>query len=108
MRLTLLKWGLGSLLGLSKFQSLIARVKTPRIGVFFISLESYQNLNVENGLACAIWISAAQVMAKRKVRSQTGSLTLNHEKSGIDPTLMRARGVQHIVGKLSMRATTLL
>jgi hypothetical protein len=27
------------------------RVKTPCIGVFFISLESYQNIDVENGLA---------------------------------------------------------
>jgi hypothetical protein len=27
------------------------RVKTPCIKAFFISLESYQNVNVENGLA---------------------------------------------------------
>jgi hypothetical protein len=51
MRLTLLKWGLGSPLGLPKLQSLIAGVKTPRIGAFFISLETYQSLDVENGLA---------------------------------------------------------
>jgi hypothetical protein len=37
-----------------------------------------------------------------------GSLTSDHQKSGIDPTLMRAGGVQHTVGNLSMRATTLL
>jgi hypothetical protein len=49
MTLTLLKWGLGSPLGLLKFQSLIARIKTPRIEVFFISLENYQNVDVENG-----------------------------------------------------------
>jgi hypothetical protein len=36
---SLLKWGLGSLLGLSKLQSSIAGVKTTRIEVFFISLE---------------------------------------------------------------------
>jgi hypothetical protein len=51
MTLTFLKWGLGSPLGLPKFQSSIARVKTPHIEVFFISLESYQNVDVENGLA---------------------------------------------------------
>jgi hypothetical protein len=27
------------------------RVKTPCIGVFFISLESYQSVDIENGLA---------------------------------------------------------
>jgi hypothetical protein len=51
MRLTLPKWELRSPLGPPKFQSLIAGVKTPRIVTFFISLESYQNLNVKNGLA---------------------------------------------------------
>jgi len=51
MKLTFLKWGLGSPLGLSKLQSLIAGVKTPCIGVFFISLESCQSVNVKNGLA---------------------------------------------------------
>jgi hypothetical protein len=57
---------------------LIAGVKTPRIGVFFISLENYQNLNVENELAWSIWTSTTQVMAKRKAKSQIGSLTPNH------------------------------
>jgi hypothetical protein len=47
-------------------------------------------------------------MAKRKVDSQIDSLTLDHQKSGIDPTLRRAGGVQHTVGKLSTRATSLL
>jgi len=51
MRLTLPKWGLGSLSGLPKLQSLITGVKTPHIGEFFISLESYQSVDVENGLA---------------------------------------------------------
>jgi len=78
MKLTLSKWGLGSPLGLSKFQSLIAGVKTPCIGVFLISLENYQSVNVENGLAWAIWTYAAQVMAKRKAGSQTDSLISDH------------------------------
>jgi hypothetical protein len=46
--------------------------------VFFISLESYQSVDVENGLAWAIWTSEAQVMTKRKVESQTGNLTPDH------------------------------
>jgi len=70
MRLTLPKWGLGSPLGLPKLQSSIARVKTPCIEAFFIPLESYQSLDVENGLTRAIWTSVAQVVAKRKVGSQ--------------------------------------
>ncbi len=41
MKLTFPKLGLGSPLGLLKFQNLIIGVKTPRIGVFFISLKSY-------------------------------------------------------------------
>jgi hypothetical protein len=51
MKLTPLKWGLGSPLGFPKFQSSIARVKTIHLAVFFISLESYQSIDVENGLA---------------------------------------------------------
>jgi hypothetical protein len=58
MRFTLSKWEFGSLSGLSKLQSLIARVKTPCIKAFFMSLESYWSVNVENGLAWAIWIFA--------------------------------------------------
>jgi hypothetical protein len=61
-----------------------------------------------NGFIWAIWTSATQVMAKRKAESQTGSLTLDHWKSGIDPTLVCAGGMQHTVGKLSRRATILL
>ncbi len=67
MRFTLPKWGLGSLGGFPKVQSSIARVKTPCIGAFFISLEIYWNVDVQNGLAWPIWTSATQVMAKRKV-----------------------------------------
>jgi len=78
LKLTLPKLGLGSPPRLSKFQSSMVGVKTPYIGVFFISLENYWSVNVENGLARAIWTSIAQVMAKERVGSQTGSLTLNH------------------------------
>ncbi len=54
------------------------------------------------------WTSAAQVMTPKKAGSQIGSLTLDHQKSGIDPTPMRAGGVGHAVRKLSMRATSLI
>jgi hypothetical protein len=78
MTLTFPKWGLGSPPGLSKLQSWIVGVKTPRIRVFFISLESYENVNVENELAWAIWKFAAQAMCKRRAGSQTGNLTPDH------------------------------
>jgi hypothetical protein len=51
MRLTFPEWELGSLWGLQKLQSSILGVKTPHIGVFFISLEIYRSVDVENGLA---------------------------------------------------------
>jgi hypothetical protein len=78
MKLTLLKLRLGSPPGFPKLQSSTAGAKTPCIEVFFISLESYQNVDVENGLAWAIRTSTTQVMAKRMVGNQTGSLTPNH------------------------------
>jgi hypothetical protein len=78
MKPTFPKLGLGSPPGLPKFQSSITRVKTPCIKVFFISLEIYRNVDVENGLALAIWTFVAQVMAKRRIGSQIGSLTPDH------------------------------
>ncbi len=50
--------------GTWEFQSLISGVKTPRLEAFFISLERYRSLDVENGLAQAIWTSKTQVMPK--------------------------------------------
>jgi hypothetical protein len=47
-------------------------------------------------------------MAKRKVGSQTGNLTPDQKKSGIDLIYLAAENVPHTVGKLSTRATTLL
>jgi hypothetical protein len=76
--MTLTLPGLGSLGGLPKLQSWIARVKTPRIVVFFISLESYESVDVENELAWAIWTLEAQVMCKRRSGSQIGNLTPDH------------------------------
>jgi len=78
MKLTLPKLGLDSPPGLPKLQSSIIGVKTPCIKMFFISLESYQSVDVENELVWAIWTSATQVMAQKKVGSQIGNLTLNH------------------------------
>jgi hypothetical protein len=43
---------------------------------------------------------------RKKVGSQTGNLTPDHKKSGIDPIQMYADGVQHTIGKLLRRATS--
>jgi len=67
MKLKLSKLGLGSPSRFPKFQSLIVGVKTPCIGVLFISLKSYWSVDVENALAWTIWTSKTQVIAKRKV-----------------------------------------
>jgi hypothetical protein len=64
--------------GLPNVQSSTAGPKTPRIGVFLVSLERSWIVDIKNGLAMAIWISVAQVMGKRRAGSQTGSLTLDH------------------------------
>jgi hypothetical protein len=45
------RWGLGSLMGLPKLQSSIAKVETLCIETFFIPLERYRSVDVENGLA---------------------------------------------------------
>ncbi len=76
--LTFPKMGLGSPSGLLKTQRVIAGVKTPRIKAFFIPLERSWSVNVQNDLAWAIWTSTAQVMVKRRARSQIGNLTPDH------------------------------
>jgi len=47
-------------------------------------------------------------MVERRAKNQTGNLTSDHKKSGIDLILVCAGGVQHIVGKLLMRVISLL
>jgi len=59
-------------------------------------------------LALLIWTSETQVMAKRRAGSQTGSLTPDQKKSGIDTIYLAADDVPHIVGKLATRSITLL
>jgi hypothetical protein len=61
-----------------------------------------------NGIAWAIWTSGAQVMVKIRAGSQTGNLTPDHKKYKIDPIPVCADGVQHTVGKLLRRDTSLL
>jgi hypothetical protein len=55
IKFTLPKLRLRSPPRLPKLQSSITGVKTPCIGVFFIPLEKYQSVDIENGLAWAIW-----------------------------------------------------
>jgi hypothetical protein len=75
---TLPKLGIWSPLGLPNVQSSTARPKTPRIEVFLVSLERSWSVDIENGLALAIWTSVTQVMGKRRAGSQTSSLTPDH------------------------------
>jgi len=44
--------------GIPETSELNYRGQTPRLEVSFISLKSYQNVDVQNGLAWAIWTSA--------------------------------------------------
>jgi len=85
MRLTLPKWGLGSPPGLPKLQSSIAEVKTLCLEAFFMSLKSYWNVDVENGLAWAIWTFAVQVMAKKKGRESNWQFDSRPLKVGNRP-----------------------
>jgi hypothetical protein len=75
---TLPKVGSWSPTRLPKTQSSIARVKSPRIRMFLVSLERSGSVDVQNGLAWVIWTFSAQVMGKRRAGSQTGSLTPDH------------------------------
>jgi len=45
---------------------------------------------------------------QRRAGSQTGNLTPNHKKSGINPTPVCVDGVRHTIGKLLRRATSSL
>ncbi len=108
MKLTLPKLGIWSPPGLPNVQSSTAEAKTPQIGVFLVSLERSSSVDAQKSLALVIWTSAAQVMGKRMAGSQTGSLTPDHKKSGIDLFPTSADGVRWGVGKLSKRATTLV
>jgi hypothetical protein len=47
-------------------------------------------------------------MVERRAGSQTGSLTPDHKKSGIDLILVCADGVRYTVGKILRRATSFL
>ncbi len=46
--------------------------------VFLVSLERPWSIDIENGLALAIWTFVTQVMGKRRAGSQTGNLTPDH------------------------------
>jgi hypothetical protein len=108
MRLTFPKVGTWSPPGLPQLQSSIAEIKTPHLEVFFIPLERPWSVDVENDLAWAIRASTVQVMVERRAGSQTGSLTPDHKKSGIDPIPVCENGMRYTVGKSLRRATSLL
>jgi len=60
------------------------------------------------GSHCSFGHLKHKLWPKRRVGNQTGSLTLDQKKSGIDSIYLFANNVRHTVGKLSTRATTLL
>jgi hypothetical protein len=76
--LTFSKMGPRSPSGLPKIQNVIAGVKTPCIEVFFIPLKRSWSVDVQNGLAWAVWTSTTQVMVERRAGSQIGNLTPDH------------------------------
>jgi hypothetical protein len=78
MQLTLPKVGKWSPPGLPKTQKTIWGVKSPRLGAFFISMKRSWSVDTQKRLALAIWTSAAQVIGKRRVGSQTASLIPDH------------------------------
>jgi hypothetical protein len=47
-------------------------------------------------------------MAERKVGSQNVNLTPDHSKLRIAPNYVREGGMPHVVGKILIKATTLL
>jgi hypothetical protein len=64
MQFTLPKVRKWSPLGLSKTQKTIWGVKSPHLGVFFISMKSSWSVDAQNGLACAIWNLQPKLWAK--------------------------------------------
>jgi hypothetical protein len=57
--------------GLPNVQSSIETPKTPRIGVFLVSLERSWSVDIKNGLALVIWTSITQVMGKRRAGNRS-------------------------------------
>ncbi len=91
------KLGIWSPSGLPNVQISTSRGKTPRIGVFLMSLERSWNVDIENALALAIRTSVAQVMGKRRAGSQTEttksreSIRSRHPNRECDTALERSR-----------------
>ncbi len=95
--------------GLPKTHNFIAGVKTPRLEVFFIPLETFWNVDVENGLAWAIRTFAAHKLCAKegpRVKLPIWFPTIKSRKSP------RLRCVQvecdTLLEKLSRRSTRLL
>jgi hypothetical protein len=55
------------------------------------------------GLHCSFWTSKTQVMAKRRVESQTANLIPDQKKSRINPIYLAIKSVLYTVGKISQR-----
>jgi hypothetical protein len=77
--------GLGSPPRLPKIQSVITGVKTPCIEAFFIPLKRSWSVDIQNGLAWAIWTYAAQVMCRKKGPESNWQFDSRSLKVGIRP-----------------------
>jgi len=91
MTLTLPKWGLGSPSRLQKLQSSITRVKTPRLEAFFISLESYQSVDVENGICMSHLDIFSTSYGKKKGHESNWQFDSQPLKVGNRPNLVVCR-----------------
>jgi hypothetical protein len=100
------KRGFGVLRDSRMFRARQQGAKHLALGCFWCRWKRSWNVDIENGLALAIQTSAAQVVSKRRARSQTGNLTPDHQKSGIDAFPTSDLSVRHGVGKILTRATT--
>jgi hypothetical protein len=82
---TLRKVGSWSPPGLPNVRSSTERGKTPRLGVFLVSLERSRSVNVQNGLALVIWTSAAPSYGQKKGRESNWQFDSRPLKVGSRP-----------------------
>jgi hypothetical protein len=72
------KWDLGVLQDSQKFKAWLQGSKHFALRRYLYHWKRSWSIDVQNGLAWAIWTYVAQVMVERRVGSQTGNLTLDH------------------------------
>jgi hypothetical protein len=81
--------------GLPNVQSSTTRGKTPRIGVFLVSLERSWNVDIENSLALAVWLPTTKSRESTSCPIWVCDMALERSRRGLqlwfkprrDPTL---------------------